>query len=100
MYTLKLRSISAYPAANASGEWYTAGRDAASEEEGEEDGRRRDSSTEREGAAAGRSDRRERKDIEKRATIERRRSARGKGDEAPARRPAIAGGGERSGARE
>jgi hypothetical protein len=23
MYTLKLRSISAYPAANASGEWYT-----------------------------------------------------------------------------
>jgi hypothetical protein len=32
--------------------------------------------------------------------VARRRSARGRGEEAPARRPAIAGGGERSGARE
>jgi hypothetical protein len=81
MYTLKLRSISAYPATNASGEWYI---DAECGE------KVRDVSAARVGAAAGR---RERKDKEKSASAARMRRTRGSGEEraAPGTRPAIAG---------
>jgi hypothetical protein len=84
MYTLKLRSISAYPAANASGVWYT-------DEEGGE--KVRDVSAASEGLAAGPRERRERNDREKSARAARRRRTQGMGEEeaAPGTRPAIAG---------
>jgi hypothetical protein len=79
---LKLRSISAYPAANASAVWYT-------DEEGGE--KVRDVSAASEGLAAGRRERRERKDREKSARAARRTRGMGEETAAPGTRPAIAG---------